>query len=369
MLCLLLIATIPHVSGDSTSFELELIKISEIQTGGVAIDIQIINDTLYVADHLGLLIYNVSNPNHPQKIGEKLDTGTSHGIHVKGNFAFVADLDDGLEVYDISDPRNPQKIATYFNGRDVTDLFVQDSFCYASVDESEFAVLYVSDPTNITKVGHYDIVSGINICCINNTAFVADYTAGLLILDISNASNPQLIGMYNDGDIVRGIDVEDNIVYASCGTDGGFKTIDANDPSNPVLRGEYQNISRGIGVVKKDDYVFVCDYDEGLKILDVKNPLNPTLCGSYSGNRIFGVNVVKEYAYLLQSGGIIQIIQIKNLPSSTSSSTALESSTSSSTALESSSSSSTAFGFELVYFIIGLGIIALLQKNEKYRRI
>lgn len=337
------------ISGDTPSFELELTKVGEIQTGGVAVDIQVRDDMLYVADHLGLLIYNISAPDHPQKLGQYLDGGTGHGIHVAGSYAFIADLDDGLEVYDICTPTSPQKIGSYFNGEEVVDLFVQGSLCYASVDDLEFAILDVSDPGNITRIGHYDdIVVGYGIYCINNTAFVADYDAGLLILDISNTSNPHLIGKFNDGDIVRAIDVEDDIVYASCSTDGGFKTINVTDPSNPVLLGEYQHISHGIGVDKKDEYVFVCDYDNGLKILDVDNPINPTLCGSYEGNRFFNVYVVKEYAYVLQSGGVIVIIQINKSSSSIS--------------------YSSTPGFELVYFILGYGLISLLQKNKEHKK-
>ncbi|MFX1284712.1 MAG: LVIVD repeat-containing protein [Promethearchaeota archaeon] len=345
LLWMILIIPISVISGDTPSLDLELTKVGEIQTGGVAVDIQVIDDLLYVADHLGLLIYNISAPDYPQKVGQYLDGGTGHGIHIDGSYAFIADLVDGLEVYDICTPTSPQKIGSYFDKRMVVDVFVQGSLCYASVHGTEFAVLDVSNPGNITRIGHYDdIVVGYSIYCINNIAFVADYDAGLLILDISNASNPHLIGKFNDGDIIRAIDVEDNIVFASCATDGGFKTINVTEPSNPVLLGEYQNISFGIGVDKKEEYAFVCDYDNGLRILDVDNPVNPTLSGSYEGEKFFHVHVVNEYVYVLQSGGIILILQINKNTSSTS--------------------DSSTPGYELVYFLLIFGLISLLHKNK-----
>jgi hypothetical protein len=310
----------------SMTVSLEMTKVGEIQTGGAPCAIQIKDDLLYIADHLGLLIYNVSDPSVPKKIGENLDGGIGHDVHVENNLAYVADLTDGLEVYNISDPTNPEKIGTFFDGTEVAQVFVQETVCYATVTESIFAVLNVSDPTSIEQLGESEISAGLDICCFGDSAFIADWKNGLLIYDISNSTNPQLVGKYNTTETFRTIFVEKDVVYASCRLDG-FKIISVSDPANPVLIGEYLNVSNNIGAIgvyKQDDYAFVCDYDEGLKVLDVSNPEKPLLNGFYSGNRIFSVSVVNEYVYIIQSvqyGGIVKILQINEIDQSSTADT------------------------------------------------
>ena len=70
---------------------LDITKISEIQTGGSPVDFQIVNDLMYVADHLGLFIYNISDPKNPLQVSHCSDLGTSHGIVVTSSYAFIAD--------------------------------------------------------------------------------------------------------------------------------------------------------------------------------------------------------------------------------------------------------------------------------------
>ncbi|MFW9995471.1 MAG: LVIVD repeat-containing protein [Candidatus Odinarchaeota archaeon] len=300
------------VSGMTSPCDLELTKINTISTGGTTTDIQIIDDILYAADHLGLLIYNISDPSQPQRIGQNLDGGTAHGIHVEGNFAYIADLDDGLEVYDVSDLENPQKVGTYFEGMEIDDVFVQGTTCYV-VKGTSFITLDVSDLTNITVLGSFTHSGFLyQITCVDDVAFTAATTAVLVVLNISDAGNIHLIGEFNDGESGRAIFVEENIVYASCSS-AGFKIVDISDLTNPVLLGQYENTStstRAIGVSKAGDYAFVCDYNGGLLVLDVKNPISPTVCDFYEDYGFFGPKVIKEFAYVIQTGGKIVIFQI-----------------------------------------------------------
>ncbi len=335
---------------------LEITKVAEIQTGGTVLSIVIKDDLLFIVDHLGLLIYNISIPSDPIRIGENLDGGTGHDIYVEGNYAFIADLDEGLEIYDVQDPFNPQKVGTFYEGIEVAELSVQESICYATVDTSTFAILNVSEPTNIVELSEKEISASCDICYIDDTVYVSDWYLGLLIYDIQDVTNPILVGNYDDGEVRIGeIFAEDKVIYAACRTDG-FRVLNISDPMNPILIGEYVDMGDDIGalgVYKQNDYAFVCDYDEGLKILDVKDPTNPQLRGFYGGNRIFGVRTVKEYVYLVQSGGIIQILQIPEKITPTTSSGP-------------SSTPKTTSGFEIL-IIIGLELVLIRRKAREKR--
>ena len=129
----------------TTPTGLTLENVGEIDTDSVPMDLQIVDDMMYVVEQQGLLIFDISDPENPVLIGEDQDTGTAHGIHVIGDYAFVADLDDGLEIFNISDFNDIQKIDTYYSGQSATEVLVQDSLCFVSVDASKFFVLNSSN--------------------------------------------------------------------------------------------------------------------------------------------------------------------------------------------------------------------------------
>lgn len=274
-----------------------------------------------------MLIYNISDPTSPEKVGEYLDTGTSHGISIKNKFAYIADLDEGLEVYNVTDPGQPQKIKTYFYKSEATEITFEHSICFVALTDSRFIALNVSNPLDINQLGEYNITGGLDFFTTENYAFIPERPSGLVILDIKNSSDIQLVGEYNDGEYIRSVFVEEDYIYAAC-TTNGFKIISISEPSNPELIGEYNDVGDNLGVYgvhKYRNYALLCDYDEGLKVLDISDPKNPYLSGSYNGSRFFGICNKENNAIIVQSGGIIQIVKLVELVTTTNVPTSISS--------------------------------------------
>ena len=55
----------------------------------------------------GLVIVDVSNPAAPTLKGSYDTAGSSAGVAVAGNYAYVADGDNGLVIVDVSNPAAP----------------------------------------------------------------------------------------------------------------------------------------------------------------------------------------------------------------------------------------------------------------------
>ncbi|GCL41751.1 cadherin domain-containing protein [Dolichospermum planctonicum] len=144
---------------------------------------------------------------------------------------------------------------------------------------------------------------------VGNYAYVADWTSGLQIIDISNPTTPTLKGNYDTSGNALGVQVVGNYAYVA-DTSGGLKIIDISNPTTPTLKGNYDTPYYAYGVQVVGNYAYVADGDSGLQIIDISNPTTPTLKGNYDTSGIaWGVQVVGNYAYVADYYGL-QIIDV-----------------------------------------------------------
>ena len=144
-------------------------------------------------------------------------------------------------------------------------------------------------------------------------AFVADRGSGLQIVDVSDPSQPKLVGGCDTPGDTFGVYVKGNYAYVTDGSVGGLRIIDISDPTNPVFTGWYDTpgttTARRLEVV--DNLVYLPDGASGLQIIDVSDPANPVLAGAWTLNGVAGVDVIDNYAYLA-AGGRLDILDISN---------------------------------------------------------
>ncbi|MHA1960692.1 MAG: hypothetical protein ACW99U_10690, partial [Candidatus Thorarchaeota archaeon] len=75
-------------------------------------------------------------------------TDYARGVFVSGDYAYVADWDDGLAVINISDPTNPGT-PVYEDTRGLAyDVYVSGDYAYVADLNTGLAVIDISDPTN-----------------------------------------------------------------------------------------------------------------------------------------------------------------------------------------------------------------------------
>ncbi len=125
------------------------------------------------------------------------------------------------------------------------------------------------------------------------TIYLADGSAGLKVIDVTNPNNPKLIAHVDDptdtgtnrGGFGRRITIspDGDIVYMADGL-AGLKVIDVRDPNNPQQIGKLDTdgFSHGITVSKDGKVVIISDNGEdggkpGVRIIDVSNPSNPIM--------------------------------------------------------------------------------------------
>ncbi len=252
-----------------------------------------------MADFTGLLILDVSTPSTPVLLGNyPAGSGLALGVAVSGSTVFVADAIVGLLILDVRQGQLQltgvpafaslgQSIVITVSARNLTTVLAETAFTWildqlpyllqtTVSDQSVFpghplslrlsSSLFVNPthsflglsiqstgeatPTWLAlasapiAVGSYPAGSGqaYGVAVSGSTVFVADDSAGLLILDVSTPSNPRLLGNYSAGSgRVNDVTVSGSTAFV-VGNFVGLLILDVSTPSNITLLGNYSPV-------------------------------------------------------------------------------------------------------------------------------
>jgi len=169
----------------------------------------------------------------------------------------------------------------------------------------------VSQPIELGRIRTDDAVYDINIS--GSYAYVADGGNGLVIIDISNPSAPVLVGSCNPGDNsarAYGVAVSGNYAYVAY-DNVGLVIINVSNPAIPILTSSYNTAGRAYGVAISGSYAYVADGGSGLVVINVSNPAAPSVLTSMSGYA-FDIEILGSYAYVADYYNGLFIIDISN---------------------------------------------------------
>jgi hypothetical protein len=262
------------------------LKIAEKNMDGTTImDMDIQNNILYMAieaDEDGIAAIDVSTPSSPGVFYTLTDgVGQTRGITVKGNYAYVVNLNARLVIVDISDFTKMEVKASITQHGSKGNAVIKDSHVFwpffISGDTLSTGVAYadITDPVNpgavstvLTTPGTYSGANGIDV--VGGFLFVAHRSGGLVTIDISDMTNigTPVYSSVGSQDAYR-VMVHKDVAYLTLQHGIGlFKVI---DPSNPGPMNSYAN-RYGIDMAFYGDYFYAMFIDgKGslLKIYDI----------------------------------------------------------------------------------------------------
>ncbi len=282
-------------------------------TPGTPYGLHVVGNFVYVADYgQGLQIINVSNPTAPTLAGTYNTPGIAYDVYVASNFAYVANDSSGLRIIDVSNPAAPTLTGTYDTPGNSRGVHVVGNFAYIADYTFGLQIINVSNSTAPTLTGTYDTPgSAYRVHVVGNFAHVADGNFGLQIIDVSNPAVPTLAGTYNTQGIAYGVHVSGNFAYVADGS-SGLRIINVSNPAAPTLTGTYDTPGSAFGVHVLGNLAYVADYTFGLQIIDVSNPASPTLTGNYDTLGLsfaYDVHVANNFAYMGDSTSGVQIYE------------------------------------------------------------
>jgi hypothetical protein len=292
-------------------------------------------DLLYYTDYYGLNIFDVSNPQSPERISNTPLPGKVLHFQLSGDYAYICN-ESGVEFVNVSDPALPVVEDIRFVGFRPYSIIVEESTLYLASAEgvysyaitenhgmnllnqiyiqpaaSTFAgfvkygqyiyytnqrhlhVLDVSNPQNIINVYSREYNGGGSSW--GNLQIEGDYlyaptTLSMHIFNISNPSVPNLVyaGLPTNHSIYE-VTVENNIMILNHNSNGKFTIFDVSDPSNPELRYAHTeswfNHLYRLGTLKNNILYVMDNEQEGyngytIHLIDISSNTAPVQAGS-----------------------------------------------------------------------------------------
>jgi hypothetical protein len=246
-----------------------------------------IRDRLYlVCGNRGLHILDISSEGILSYAGTYYDDGYYRNIEIVGDYAFIANSTLGLQVLEIHNEK-PQTIWTQ-NSTKGYGLDIQGNYLLMVSNDEGLYIFDIHYPDNPKIVSHFsDLEYAWDVWVEGNFAYIADFTVGLVVVDISDVTQPRRAGelTWHEGETVSEvIDGEGNFVFVAAGSQGLY-IIDISNPREPRLASHLDpglfGASEGVMVRGNTIYVSVHNdinyFQNGLYIYDVENQHQPNL--------------------------------------------------------------------------------------------
>ncbi len=232
-------------------------------------DMMIVGHLAYITDGEGLRILDVTDARHVHEVGFYKAPVYSEGVWVEGHYAYVADGQAGLRIVDVTNPAAPREVGAFALPNPETRSFnaVKVVGSYAYLTGNGFWVIDVSDPTASRQVGFYGVYSNV-VDVQGNRAYLQANPAGLRILDVSNPAAPTLLATYVMSDSTADLQVVGRYAYLA-NYDQGLRVVDVADPNRVREVAYYDPPSpadvRGVDV--QDGLVYLAAETNGLLVV------------------------------------------------------------------------------------------------------
>jgi hypothetical protein len=289
------------------------VLVGGLDTDGLALDIAVSQNYVYLADSSAVHVVDVAVPAAPVLAGSYESVRYAFGVAHLGDFAYVADGYDGLITLSVSDPTQPMLI----RGLDIADaprvITVAGDYAYHADGLSGLQIFRISEPALPTLTGSCNTPGfARDVDVANGFAFVADGDSGLVIIDVTDPTPPEIIGRYESGIRVVSVAAQGEYAYVATHTEcaglpsclGALEVVHVGDPHNPVRAFGPIPMLEPVDVEISGDRVYVAwtsDSQGGFLILDISDPMNPrTLGGSPTSAWVFDLAVAAPFAYLAE---------------------------------------------------------------------
>jgi hypothetical protein len=204
-------------------------------------------------------------------------SGSYYDLDIAEGYLWMA-AKRGIEVYDIADPQAPELVSTLPTPGLANGVFYKDGVLYVG-DVYDFFIVDVSDPLAPAPLAMYD--SGEQgyperVRVRGGYAYVAAYDAGLQIFDVSDPTDPQLVGQGPAEGFCWNLALSGNLAFVVATF--SLETYDISDPANPLHLSSFPKMF-SFGVEARGSTVYLA-YIDGFDIIDMSDPVNPVVIGT-----------------------------------------------------------------------------------------
>lgn len=127
------------------------------------------------------------------RVGSLGDLGSTWGMRVSGDTAYLTDIHGNLVTVDVSNPEQPVRLGSVAVGGVPRGLAVDDGLVYVAAGSAGLVIVDATDPAAPVVVGQADTPgTAIRVDVSDGRAFVADWNDAR-VYDVSNPAEPRFI--------------------------------------------------------------------------------------------------------------------------------------------------------------------------------
>ncbi len=181
-------------------------------------------------------------------------------------------------------------------------------------------IIVISLWSECSKIGEYEFdAEPWAITVHNDIAYVACSTNGLLILDVSDPTSPELLCNYSTGIVDQycfDVLVEGNYAFIA-GRAIDLIVLAISDPANPVEVAQLDTPGDAYDMVLENGILYLPSYGYGMQILDVSDPTSPQLLSMYhsQSDTPCRISLSDQYLYLVSSWLEAEVIDVSDVTS------------------------------------------------------
>ncbi|MFW9924497.1 MAG: LVIVD repeat-containing protein [Candidatus Thorarchaeota archaeon] len=294
------------ISATSTSTQITFEQIAHITLPEtIFLDCEIIDDVLFIMTvSNGLITYNVSNIQNPIQLATYQEPCYAHHFDIQGDYYFLADNALGMKIINITNPSNLQKTGVYLPEGDgeITGVHANGNYLYAaewhdSLSGFKMLVLDISNKTNPVKIAEYNDEDHnfIRFQTEDDLCYVSCNSDGFKILNVSNPLAISEISHYSNMEDAFNFQIIDNRAFIADGSN--FQILDIEDITAITKIGNYSTSNFVLDVEILDSIALISERGKGLEALDISTPQNPILLEEISTPDMFGIDVNGQYLY------------------------------------------------------------------------
>ncbi len=194
-------------------------------TPGLANDVAVSENYLYVADQDGIAIADISNPDTLIFINrQELPTAVNYVV-VRGDTAFVTNV-EGFYVIDFTNPYFPDILggAPYITQGQAQAVAVKDTFAFIADGIEGVIALSIDDPSNPRFLARYAVEQAVSTVDVgDSTLFIGAFSGGVYALDYSQPDTLRLIDQFESNNLVWQVHSSPPYLYAA--TSGGVSIL------------------------------------------------------------------------------------------------------------------------------------------------
>ena len=270
---------------------------------------------LYIAAKYGgnpLHVVNVSDPSQPGQTQVMTSPGEIISLKVSNQYLYITSF-NSLYVYNLNTPERPVYEADFPEFSSLAFLQMCNNNILAGFNWDRLVLIDCTNPTVLSELGSYTLSSGFisHYTIKENKVYIQTSDDNLIILDISDPTNPTELATTALAGDARGIIVTDNYAYSAYSTNSNnIEIFNIASTENITQAGNFSVKSTTTCLWVNNDTLLVGGNNpQGeyvIEAFNISNPTNPVSIAETSGTgKIWDIEVKNDFIMAAVEGGSV----------------------------------------------------------------